>query len=52
MTGGDSLSGRGGMEREEEGGKVSINLPTVEEGKPPTMISRGSGVGQNMLWIH
>ena len=43
MAGGDLPWGREGMEREEEGGKVSTRLPTEEEGQPPIMMRRRSG---------
>ena len=42
MAGGDLLWGREGMEREEEGGKVSTSRPTEEEGQPPSMMRRRS----------
>ena len=42
MAGGDLLWGREGMEREEDGGKVSTRR-LIEEGLPPIIIRRGSG---------
>ena len=42
MAGGDLLWGREGMEREEDGGKVSTRRPTGKK-SAPIIISRKSG---------